>query len=380
MNHTPKSESLIWRIAGGDASRRGLFAANVELKTNPERQLSAGGSVQASVVFDDAGRAFVADMGGAVQAFSRDGELLWRVNLPGGISATPAVHSKKPRLFVGDHTGVVCALDTADGSQLWKADLPTRADPRILSDLLYMPEADAVVLNSWGGRFHALEAETGAERTSWSAGLFPYSAAALAEDGLLYCLRAVEKQGVEFVRVAPDGSEAVLHRVPEDKRGARRTMVAAAPIADNERSMVYFIINEGRRSQLHAYSRRSGTLAWSQPLPNAVQATPALRRDGVILAPDLGGFVQGVGPDGSLRFRYESGCEYLLAAAVSEAGGTSFFGDPLGVVHAIDERGGGKKMFEVPRAIQARPSFDAEGNLYVPSTDRSIYVFSNRRQ
>jgi outer membrane protein assembly factor BamB len=333
--------------------------------------------VLASIVFDSEGRAFVADMAGFIRAFSRSGELQWEAKLAAGVSATPAVHSAHPRLFVGTHDGSVAAFDTLQGTRLWDTTLLTRADPRILSNLLYFAAADGIVVSSWGGRFHLLDAQTGTSRASWDAGISPSSSAAASAERL-YCLRAVEKRGVEFVQVDASGTETVLHRTEPDSRGPRRTLVAAAPVVDPERSMVYFAVNREKSCELKAWSLQSRELAWTCPLPHSVQATPALRRDGVILVPDLAGIVHGIGPDGAPRFRYSTGSEYLLAGGVTEAEGTCFIGDPLGVVHQIDEGGSGKRIFEAPRAIQARPSFDAQGNLYVPATGRAVYVFAKK--
>jgi len=322
--------------------------------------------------------AFVADMAGAVQAFSSSGKLRWRVRLSGGVSATPVVHPTKPHLFVGTHAGWVYALDTATGATLWRTEVPTQSDPRILSDLLYLPQADVVVLSSWGGRFHALDASSGAERFSWDAGISPYAAAAADREANLYCLRAVSNQGVELVRVTSNGEETLLHRAPEAKRGARRTLVSAAPVLDEPRGVRYFVINRDQGSLLHAGSLKAGSLLWSHPLPNAVQGTPALRHDGVILLADLGGSLHAIGPDGTSRFRYVSGCEYLLAGGVCEAGGTCFVGDPLGALHAINGQGDGNTVFEAKRSIQARPSFGPDGSLHVPATDQTVYVFPAR--
>jgi hypothetical protein len=111
-------------------------------------------------------------------------------------------------------------------------------------------------------------------------------------------------------------------------------------------------------------------------LPNSVQASPALRKDGFILIPDLAGFVQGITPEGAWAFRYAAGCEYLLASAAVEAGGTAFVGDPLGMLHVIDHRGTGQPAFEAPRAIQGRPSFSPDGHLHLPCTGHEVYVFA----
>jgi outer membrane protein assembly factor BamB len=300
------------------------------------------------------------------------------VKLSGGISATPATHPTQALVFVGTHAGTVWALDTRQGLTRWTKAIPTRSDPRILSDLLYVAQTDALVLSSWGGRYCMLEAATGVEQRSWDAGLTPYAAAAADREGNVYCLRAVLNQGVELVRVSREGQATVLHRSPEDKRGLKRALVAAAPVLDEARGRLYFLINQDQGCHLLAWSLASQALVWSHPLPHMVQATPAMSSDGSLLVADLAGEARAIGSDGKARYGYDSGGEYLLAGAVCGADGTCYLGDPLGGLHRIDPRGTGKVLFEARRSLQARPAFGADGRLYVPSTDRTVYVLSPR--
>jgi outer membrane protein assembly factor BamB len=331
------------------------------------------GALQAAVVFDERDTAFVADMAGGVQAFAADGKCMWKVTV-GKVSATPLVAPGSQRLLVGNLGGDVCALDTSDGKSVWHRSIPTKSDPRILSDLLYVPQANAVVLSSWGGRFCALDATSGEEKFAWDAGPYPYAGAAAAPEGRVYCVRAVEGKGVELVQVTIGGEATVLHRQPEEKRGARRTVVAAAPVLDPQRRCVYAIMNGDRQGRLIAWSLASQSLAWEYIFEHCVQATPAVAPDGTIVVADLGGFVHALRADGSVRFRYPGGCDYWLAAPVVDGAGTVFIGDPLGRLHVIDPQGAGQRLFEASRSIQARGSFDSTGRFYLPCTDGRVYV------
>lgn len=380
MANQPARDAFIWRTGGGSAARRGLLDRKVSIHPQPVRRLPAQGALQASVVFDGQGRALVSDMTGGVQAFSPQGKRLWQVQVGGGISATPVIHPDKPQVYLGTHTGWVFALDTTRGSTLWKKEIPTSSDPRILSDLLYLPQAGAVILSSWGGRYHALDSETGAEQFSWDAGISPCAAAAADGNGMIYCLRAISRQGVELIRVTSSGEESILYHAPEDRRGARRALVAAGPVLDEERHLLYFIVNREPGGQLLAWSLKTGQAQWEHALSSSVQAAPAIRPDGAIVLADLAGCVHALGPDGTARYRYITGCEYLLAGGVSEAGGSFYLGDPFGALHLIDWQGQGKAVFEARRSIQARPSFDPSGNLYLPSMDKFVYLFERREE
>jgi hypothetical protein len=96
-----------------------------------------------------------------------------------------------------------------------------------------------------------------------------------------------------------------------------------------------------------------------------------------VLVADLAGSVHGFSAEGTLRFRYSTGSDYLLAGGAGRTDGTFWIGDPLGVVHAVDRDGSSVRFFEAPRAIQARLSFDPLGRLHVPCTDRHVYVFAS---
>lgn len=374
----PGASGRVWTCAGGGPARTGLYPLPVRLKAKPVRTLRTRGAVQAAVVFDENGRAFVADMAGSLQSFEADGTPRWEQRLDGAISATPTVDPVNGRVFAGTHAGWVCALAAADGAVLWKRPLPTTSDPRITADLLYLPRARQVVVSSWGGRFHALEADSGRSVQDWEAGLYPSAGAAADVEETLYCLRVTRGAGVTLVRRSPDGRETELHREPEGPRGAARIPVTAAPVVDTARGRVWFVANDGRAATLLLWSVAAGGLAGRWTLPCGVQAAPALAPDGAVWVADLAGTLHRFAAETPPReVRYITGAEYLLAAPGSEAGGRCLVGDPLGRLHEVGPDGRGRVLFAAPRAFQAAPGFDPAGNLYLPATDRRVYVFRN---
>jgi outer membrane protein assembly factor BamB len=369
------SPGTVWRCGGGDSSRRSQWGGAARLSPKPVQRLKASGAVQASVVFTQSGTAFVADMAGVVQAFSSTGRLTWRVRLDAGISATPAVSADDEFLVAATHSGSVYALETASGSICWRRQIPSKSDPRILSDLLCLPGAGLVIFSSWGGRFHALEVGTGRERFSWDAGISPKAAAAADRAENLYCLRARPEHGMEFVRVSNQGEEQLLLRQPENPEGARRTLVTAGPVLDEERGTACLILNKGRAGELVVCNLEDGTVRWRRGLPAAVQATPAIVRDGRLVVADLTGWVRSFSPEGQAISSFSTGSEYLLAGGASGSDGACYIGDPLGQVHRITPQGEGSLFYVAPRSIQSGPSFDPRGRLYVPCTDHRVYVF-----
>jgi len=377
MNNSQITRSAIWSAAGGGPARAGRAPHHGETEPRPVRTLVAGAGIQASVVFDLEQRAFVSDLGGGVRALSREGKPLWQQTIEGAVSATPAVDLEQGRLFVGTHSGWVYSLKCTNGAVLWKVRLPSASDPRIMADLLFLTDPDRVITSSWGGLFHALDAASGATLHTWNAGISPQSAASADSRSHVYCLRAVRDEGISLVRVASDGSETVLHRSPEGDPPANRAVVAAAPVLDDERNTLYFISNGGRVGRMHAWDLVNDQVQWSLEFERALVAAPALRPDGVLVVADMTGAVSGV-RSGAIQFRYETGCEYLLAGPVCDGVSRTYVGDPNGWLHRLDPAGKGQTLFEASRSIQARPSWSPAGELYLPAMDGRVHVFPSR--
>ncbi len=327
-------------------------------------------------MFDGSGTAFVADMSGTLLAFAPDGSVRWRLSLPAGVVASPALSADDEALFVGTFAGTVHAVEAATGRLRWEHRLPTASDPRVLSDLLYWATADSVVCSSWGAQFHALDAASGTTKATWNSGRTPASAATADSSGPCFCLRAVPRNGVELVSVRPDGAESILHTEPASEDWIRRVPVVAAPVLDAERARVYALLNRERGAALLCWSLAASRVLWSQSLPHCSTATPALLPDGAIVVADLAGTLHTLDPvEGAVRWQYSGNADYFLAGPVTDAGGTIWIGDPLGHVHEVRSTGEGRVLFECPRSLQARPSFSPAGHLHVPGTDGTVYVF-----
>lgn len=377
MNTSTASRPNIWSHAGGSVGRTGLWPHSGELDSHPTRALELGAGIQAAVVFDARQRAFVSDMVGVVRGFDQAGRKLWQQTLDGAVSATPAVDLTHGQLFVGTQAGSLYSLKNDDGTVLWQTRLPSDSDPRIVADLLFVSEPDRVVTSSWGGKFHAMDAASGATLHTWNAGISPRAAASADLKNNIYGLRAVWDEGVSLVRVASDGHETVLYRMPEGGRRANRAVVAAAPVIDDTRRLLYFITNGDRSGMVHAWDLAIDKLIWSADFDRAIVATPALRPDGMLVVADMTGSLSGV-QSGEIQFRYHTGCEYVLAGPVCDGSCRTYLGDPAGLLHRVDAGGKGNTFFEARRSLQARPSWSPDGDLYLPTMDGRVQVFEAR--
>jgi outer membrane protein assembly factor BamB len=154
--------------------------------------------------------------------------------------------------------------------------------------------------------------------------------------------------------------------------------VAASPILDDMRERLYFIVNADSDSNLYAFCLVTKKILWSRNFKRFIFGTPALLADGSVVVADLNGVVHVVSPLGSLNYRYYTGAYYLLAGPVCDREGSIFVGDPEGRLHLVSPDGTGEVIFEAPRSVEARPAFDPNGRLYLPSREGQVYVFPQR--
>jgi len=365
------SDERVWRHGGGDRGRTALFPGEASL--GPLRRLlETKASIQAPVVFDRSGAAYLADMAGGVYACRADAGLLWRAQVPGGVAAAPALSEDDQSLFVGTLAGYVCRLETLSGRERWRTLLPTDSDPRVVADLLFLREEGWIAASSWGGRLTALDATTGAPARSWDAGLYPSAPAAADPRGRIWFLRTRDPAGLELVLAEPHGGEQTVLRTPAGPRGARRLRAIAPPVADARRNRLWHIANAGPACRLIAVDLETGRkkveIAWDA----AVTAGAALLPDGGLAIADLAGRAAALDSAGGVRWKADLGADYLLAGLAADRAGRVFCVDPLGAVWRFSPSGEKLKVGETRRALLARPSFDPAGRLWIPSTDRGV--------
>lgn len=373
-----QASRFVWCMAGGEVSRRGYFPGRVRLRGTPIRRLPAQGGLRGSPITGPSALVYLADMAGWIQAFDAAGERVWQTRLHGSVSAAPALDPETGRVFVSTHGGITYAMHGENGSILWQRAISGSGDRRITSDLLYLGSPPSVVLSSWGGEYIILAASSGEVIRHWDAGIYPRCGAAADSSGHRFFLRAVDGQGIELLSVMESTPLRVLYRQPEGDRGARRMVVAASPVVDESRSVVYFITNLDRASRLNAWSLEANRLLWQRDFRRMAVATPAVAANGLILFAGMDGILRGLQPeDGSTVFEYSTGCDYLLAGAVCAREGGVFLGDTNGILHGLDLEGHGSGIYEAPRSIEARPAFDHQGNLLLPVSDGSVIVMPN---
>lgn len=134
-----------------------------DLKSGETKVLfTAAGPLWGSVV-REGDRLYFGSMAHKVYAIDSTGRMLWAepFRTQGAVAGTPALGDG--RVYVGDLTGRVYALDAQTGKPVWSE--PFRAhnwiwgQPVLVGDTVYVPSLD--------GNVYALDAKTGAEKPDW---------------------------------------------------------------------------------------------------------------------------------------------------------------------------------------------------------------------
>lgn len=369
----------IWRTSGGDISRRGLAA--IGFVSNPKLllQLHGNGGLSSSPVFSESGAIFFADMAGGIHSYTPKGEKRWSKEIQGGVQSSPVLNEEDSRLFAATFTGHLYAFDANGGEIIWNVEIPSEADSRILSDLLYLPKENLIILSSWGYKYYAVDAKTGALKNTWDAGSTLYSGASAMDDNSAVLLRVKsskkkEEQAIELLRLHPSQNNTdILFSISPGQKPVNFLKIAAAPVVSLDNKTIYFSANIDANSHIYAYSVEKKQLVWEKTLERHLLTTPALRADGVLVLSDLTGAVKFLSPEkGDFAGSYSTGTYYLLSSPVCDNENNAFVGDIEGKIHAIAPDGKGKVIYDTGRCIQARPAFDPSGRLFVPSMSGTL--------
>jgi outer membrane protein assembly factor BamB len=133
----------------------------------------------------------VADMGGAITAFDKDGNRRWSEQIAArGIASTPKVDGG--RLYFGSLDKRLYAVDAANGSVVWRSD---EADNWFWTEVLI--QDDTLFAGSLSGTVFAIEKGSGATRWSNDIGATVRGRAALVDGVLVVASKDGRIHGLE---------------------------------------------------------------------------------------------------------------------------------------------------------------------------------------
>jgi outer membrane protein assembly factor BamB len=156
------------------------------------------GAISNAPAIDTDGTLYVGSFGNTVTAVSSHGNVLWSFPTKDWVWATPLLLDST--LYVGDQSGMLYAIDTADGSEVWSADLKSA----ILGTPVFYE--DALYAGTEGGEIFSLALEDGASKKLQNVDGKLYSSPVVAGDLLLFGLISEESDNI-LVAVDATGFE-----------------------------------------------------------------------------------------------------------------------------------------------------------------------------
>ncbi|MSP62452.1 MAG: hypothetical protein EXR72_19390 [Myxococcales bacterium] len=273
----------------------------------------------------DGTRVFIGSHGGSFFALRpRDGEVLWKKQIAGGVSSRPLYLADQKAIFVGGDDGAMYCLDAATGRERWAYHTkgPIDGEPVYDDGLLYFTNGE--------NRVYAIDAQSGAWR--W-----------------------------QYDREAPESFTI---------RGF------AGPLLFGGRAYVGF--SDGYLATLNA---RTGDVIWARSLAGEsarfsdVDSTPVIV-DGSLYVSSFSGGVYALDPaDGAVRWRFE----VEGAGTVRVDRGRIYFAAARGGLHCLDLKG--RVVWRQALAQQGElstPTLLDGRYLLVSASDAGTYVADAR--
>lgn len=311
--------------------------------------------VFSSPTVDARGRAVVGSLDGTILFVDADGVTRATAAAPARVFSSPASLGE---LVVFGHDGRAFVALDARAQTAWQ--LPTAQDadapPVVGADGALYLASDALV---------AVD-RRGAVRWRRPLGAHAFGAPALTADGAVVC---TDLSGALTWIDARDG--AVRQRV-----ATPAPIYGGALVLDDGAAVV-----AGDDGHLRAYAP-DGTLRWDHASDGAARGlgarvTPALRRDGVIVAGAEDGGIYGVrAADGARAFKLATGFPVRSSACV-DRDDVAYVGGEDDAVHAVAADGHERWRVSLGADVDSSPTLLRDGLLVVGCDDGALYALGD---
>jgi outer membrane protein assembly factor BamB len=268
----------------------------------------------------DGRRVYVGSSAGSLYAFDvRNGDIVWRAPVRGGIAGQPLLVPEMRTVFVGTQDGALHAVDIVNGKIRWTYDVrgPIDSQPAYADGVVYFTTGE--------NRIYALDARNGKWR--W-----------------------------QYERESPESFTV---------RGL------SSPLVEDRR--VYVGFSDGTLACLHA---ESGEVVWTRALSGEatrfldVDATPVIDQ-GVLYASAHPTGVFALDPKtGATKWRYE----VEGAGTVRPVGGLVFFAAAKAGLHALDREGRLVWRQALAAAGELSAPLVVGGHLVVSAANGGAYI------
>nr|NIO69137.1 PQQ-binding-like beta-propeller repeat protein [Anaerolineae bacterium] len=244
------------------------------------------------------------------------GQEVWRFAAGDKLYSAPTIH--QDTLYVGTEDGVLHAVDTRQGKEVWRCPLPEHwlpTEAAAAEGLVFIGTRDARPLGSGDKALLALDAATGEEAWRFETGALNLSAPVV---------------------------------------GAGR---------------VYFAVNDGT---VYALEAKGGQELWRRRIEGWTPFAPTMA-EGTLYLGSQGPTLHALDAEsGRVKWRFTTGGQVLYSPAAAE--GVVYFGSWDGNLYAVDaQRGDEIWRFTAGGALTTSPTV-AEGIVYFGCYDRQVYA------
>ena len=283
-----------------------------------------------------------------------------RVATSGVVFSSPAIADDGSAFFGSHDHSVRCAAP--DGTVRW-----TRPTGDLVWSSPALGPGGALYIGSDDDKLHALDATTGAERWTFTAG--PCRRATGVGPEAARC-------DVDGVTIGPDGTiyfaaDGAYGLTPEGKlkfRFALRTHCAGAPAVAPD-GTIYLGCQDGA---LYALGP-DGAKRWEFRTGGDIDSSPAVGSDGTVYFGSDDDKLYAVTPGGALRWAVQTRGDVHSSPAIA-TDGTIYAGSFDGGLYAVRPDGTVAWTFRAADRILSSPTIDGAGLILIGSQDDRLYA------
>ncbi|MFE3206094.1 PQQ-binding-like beta-propeller repeat protein [Embleya sp. NPDC059237] len=353
---TAAGTALAVRFQGSDADDESSLRRRWEFTTGGEITTAPAAVDDTVYVASQDGNLYAVDAASGARrwVYRTGGKRLTNLDVTDGI-----VYVQSNPLEASNQAGTLHAVETKHGTAVWSIPFASYGGaPTVVDDVCYTSGAvtpTGAGRTGYTGRYHALDARTGAERWRFEA------------DGGFYDRPAVVN-GVVYLGCL-DGNVYALDAATGRQRWAFRTGGAV----QNTLTVDGAVYAASYDANVYAIDAASGTMRWAYGIGGPAGS---LAVEGDILVVDSGKYVHAVNRAPGTRRWAWAAPDFVGSATL--ANGLVYIGSRDGRLYGIEITAGIKEWtFKTRGSIVSAPAVTREG-VYVTSRDKRLYAIAHQ--